>query len=757
MTDDIDFDFINEVAQKVTNFFYDDSDREKWFLEIIDYYNKNECFPDDAIQKINDFLIDTGDKDYLKLVDDVNSIAKEEDNAENLLSTIFFPQEDDYYVPEQNEFIIDEEEEEQAEIDNHDPQSYFNSIITDLMTDLCMSHDIAYVLLKKYSWNKEKITEEWFSKQDEILKSLHIKINSEMVPDFKSPLSIKKIGKGECPICLEEKELYKFYCGHSLCKECIESEIKHLMSENNVFVCRQDCNAEIMPNDVKKFLNNEEFEKYQKIVLRKEIALDPNVKECTDGNCNGIITPVDSLPCHVGRCPHCNSVTCLRCNRGAHAPLIRCEAIDEFTTKISEEMAQLEQDQESWFKREAELQSYRRDHSDEVTKVFDNELEELVKKQNKKMTEENQRIDEIGKELNDFLDKISNLTRKQTQLKNEHKPPNEIEKIDLEINSLRDIYNQKAGYRERLQRDKHVNDSERKLELETAKKERKLFLDAIRDPSMYQRKIYEFEMSLNTRAYQNVNITSNDDDLVSTMTKKCPKCQAPIERNDGCNHMTCQICHYQFCYVCEEPWETHSNYYVCPKYKKDVVVKNTKGVSKCGIDFSNKSDKKFYPLPMSIEKRSDFMRWNNLYTQYRMQREKYDDLFKELHNTVDKLHEGKDIPIYKLCPIKKLIKVLSLSYNDGESKERATKIINTLLFAQSVVMYGYPSLYFMMKEPRKASVFEYKISKIDENKNNLLHLIRDANIKSTATDFTIAYDIISSSILDALEMAETFA
>uniref|UniRef100_A0A0A9Z9G3 RBR-type E3 ubiquitin transferase n=1 Tax=Lygus hesperus TaxID=30085 RepID=A0A0A9Z9G3_LYGHE len=40
-------------------------------------------------------------------------------------------------------------------------------------------------------------------------------------------------------------------------------------------------------------------------------------------------------------------------------------------------------------------------------------------------------------------------------------------------------------------------------------------------------------------------------------TKKCPKCFVRIEKNSGCNHMTCIHCNYQFCWVCNGSWKQH--------------------------------------------------------------------------------------------------------------------------------------------------------------------------------------------------------
>src|SRR5437763_3398943 len=38
-------------------------------------------------------------------------------------------------------------------------------------------------------------------------------------------------------------------------------------------------------------------------------------------------------------------------------------------------------------------------------------------------------------------------------------------------------------------------------------------------------------------------------DYIKRNTKACPGCSMPIEKDQGCNHMTCTKCSYEFCWL----------------------------------------------------------------------------------------------------------------------------------------------------------------------------------------------------------------
>jgi len=59
-----------------------------------------------------------------------------------------------------------------------------------------------------------------------------------------------------------------------------------------------------------------------------------------------------------------------------------------------------------------------------------------------------------------------------------------------------------------------------------------------------------------------IDSDSNFKDWLKAYTKKCPKCHKNIEKNQGCNHMTCDKasggCGHQFCWLCLNNWRNHS-------------------------------------------------------------------------------------------------------------------------------------------------------------------------------------------------------
>ena len=73
----------------------------------------------------------------------------------------------------------------------------------------------------------------------------------------------------------------------------------------------------------------------------------------------------------------------------------------------------------------------------------------------------------------------------------------------------------------------------------------------------------------NTSESENVN-------WMLANTKDCSKCGRPIEKNQGCNHMTCDKrsggCGHEFCWLCMGDWSSHGSatggFYKCNKYEE---------------------------------------------------------------------------------------------------------------------------------------------------------------------------------------------
>ncbi|XP_054811956.1 probable E3 ubiquitin-protein ligase ARI7 isoform X4 [Prosopis cineraria] len=65
---------------------------------------------------------------------------------------------------------------------------------------------------------------------------------------------------------------------------------------------------------------------------------------------------------------------------------------------------------------------------------------------------------------------------------------------------------------------------------------------------------------------------SENMNWVLANSKPCPKCKRPIEKNQGCMHMTCTPpCKFEFCWLCLGAWSEHGErtggFYACNRYE----------------------------------------------------------------------------------------------------------------------------------------------------------------------------------------------
>lgn len=82
---------------------------------------------------------------------------------------------------------------------------------------------------------------------------------------------------------------------------------------------------------------------------------------------------------------------------------------------------------------------------------------------------------------------------------------------------------------------------------------------------------------------------------IMSNTKQCPKCDSSIEKNGGCNHMTCKKCRYEFCWICMGDWKAHgSSYYQCNRFNDQPEDRKKDLNSKANLANASKNSLKRY-------------------------------------------------------------------------------------------------------------------------------------------------------------------
>ena len=157
-------------------------------------------------------------------------------------------------------------------------------------------------------------------------------------------------------------------------------------------------------------------------------------------------------------------------------------------------------------------------------------------------------------------------------------------------------------------------------------------------------------------------------------TKQCPSCHKYIEKNQGCNHMTCRKeaggCGYEFCWICLGEWKPHgSSYYECKRYNPTELDKQKE--------------------KMRLNAKYEIERYANYYNSYNEEQKAYNFALK-LNEKVEKyknaLEKEKNQPH------------LELKFLD----EAIQSVIDCHRILKNTYIFGY-----YMKEDKNNQLYNY--------------------------------------------------
>ncbi|XP_044263786.1 ankyrin repeat and IBR domain-containing protein 1-like [Tribolium madens] len=188
-----------------------------------------------------------------------------------------------------------------------------------------------------------------------------------------------------------------------------------------------------------------------------------------------------------------------------------------------------------------------------------------------------------------------------------------------------------------------------------------------------------------------------------TNSKPCPNCKSPIQKNEGCNHMKCSKCKFDFCWVCQESWKRHSS--------------ATGGYFRCNrFEAVHKADEKQGNLISEALDRNNQMqemsRFLHFYTRFRN------------HENSQKLEE----PLLTSVRQKREVLASSLGLKSTEdSGEKGTKFIEDgvreLLKARRVLCGSYVYGYYLEDDGYNKAIFEFMQNELEEVTEKLSEMI----------------------------------
>ncbi|XP_044151807.1 ankyrin repeat and IBR domain-containing protein 1 [Bufo gargarizans] len=168
-----------------------------------------------------------------------------------------------------------------------------------------------------------------------------------------------------------------------------------------------------------------------------------------------------------------------------------------------------------------------------------------------------------------------------------------------------------------------------------------------------------------------------------TNSKPCANCKSPIQKNEGCNHMQCAKCKYDFCWICLEEWKKHSSstggYYRCTRYE---VINQVEEQSKEMTVEAEKKHKRFQELD----------RFMHYYTRFRNHEHSYRLEQRLLKTAKEKMEQ--------------LSRALSEAEGGCPDTTFIEDAVHELLKTRRILKCSYPYGFFLEPKSTKKEIFE---------------------------------------------------
>lgn len=145
------------------------------------------------------------------------------------------------------------------------------------------------------------------------------------------------------------------------------------------------------------------------------------------------------------------------------------------------------------------------------------------------------------------------------------------------------------------------------------------------DVSKWLNRLIDEKKEIRSSLYE-VSDSPTNEDIAQQMwlranTRPCPKCKAPIEKDEGCNHMTCtnRRCKHEFCWICRQPWRLHGKrtggFFRCNKWQEDEASDNAEAKSDPDLD-TGTAQFSAYAARQASATMAHFLHYFNRYTAH---------------------------------------------------------------------------------------------------------------------------------------------